>query len=273
MPDRQQITALKDAIEGECHGLAISDEQARAILSYVLGASPPAPAPEPWGYLCNGKCDGWEERDKVVRDPESIARMRTIPDKWRIEPLYRGLPPAPAPDGWVMVPKEPTPEMIFNGHHQIDWCRNDQNTHEVEHPSQTADGIGTTCGQDILDAWRAMLSAVPAAPTEAPMNNDVIAEIAAERRRQIEVEGCTPEHDDRWIRGELAMAAATYALTAAGLVCLDGPTEINPPVVWPWDPEGLKPKDRRRDLIRAAALIVAEIERLDRAAPTEGRDE
>lgn len=105
------------------------------------------------------------------------------------------------------------------------------------------------------------------------MNNDVIAEIAAERRRQIEVEGCTPEHDDRWIRGELAMAAATYALTAAGLVRLDGPTEINPPVVWPWDREWLKPKDRRRDLIRAAALIVAEIERLDRAAPTEGRDE
>lgn len=69
------------------------------------------PAPEPWGWLCNGKGDGWEEHDKVVRDPAEIARMRTMPDKWRIEPLYLH-PPSPAPDGWVMVPREPTQEMI-----------------------------------------------------------------------------------------------------------------------------------------------------------------
>jgi hypothetical protein len=36
--------------------------------------------------------------------------------------------------------------------------------------------------------------------------------------------------------------------------------------LWPWHDDWWKPKDRRRDLIRAAALIVAEIERLDRAA-------
>lgn len=41
---------------------------------------------------------------------------------------------------------------------------------------------------------------------------------------------------------------------------------------WPlsWAKSWLKPKDRRRDLIRAAALIIAEIERLDRAALTKG---
>ena len=31
-----------------------------------------------------------------------------------------------------------------------------------------------------------------------------------------------------------------------------------------WSKDWWKPKDKRRDLIRAAALIVAEIERLDR---------
>jgi hypothetical protein len=36
--------------------------------------------------------------------------------------------------------------------------------------------------------------------------------------------------------------------------------------VWPWSREWWQPKDRRRDLVRAGALIVAEIERLDRAA-------
>jgi hypothetical protein len=36
--------------------------------------------------------------------------------------------------------------------------------------------------------------------------------------------------------------------------------------LWPWSVQWWKPKDRRRDLVRAGALIVAEIERLDRAA-------
>lgn len=88
----------------------------------------------------------------------------------------------------------------------------------------------------------------------------VIDEIAAERKRQIEVEGWTPEHDDTHIRGEMAAASACYATWAIpGL----GDDVIR--MAWPWDSEWWKPKDMRRDLIRAAALIVAEIERLDRA--------
>jgi hypothetical protein len=35
---------------------------------------------------------------------------------------------------------------------------------------------------------------------------------------------------------------------------------------WPWDLKWWKPTTPRRDLVKAAALIVAEIERLDRAA-------
>ena len=42
----------------------------------------------------------------------------------------------------------------------------------------------------------------------------------------------------------------------------DSSTAHQPAVTW--DSEWWKPKDRRRDLIRAGALIVAEIERLDR---------
>jgi hypothetical protein len=84
----------------------------------------------------------------------------------------------------------------------------------------------------------------------------VIEEISAERRRQIEVEGWTPEHDDEHANGELARAAASYAIS-------DGYFE-NISALWPWEDEWFKPKDRRRDLIRAAALLVAEIERLDR---------
>lgn len=89
-----------------------------------------------------------------------------------------------------------------------------------------------------------------------------IEEIAAERKRQIEVEGWMPEHDDGHGGGDLAYAAASYALCSAGHY----PDPIHyMPGFWPWAPDRWKPQTPRRDLIRAAALIVAEIERLDRA--------
>lgn len=103
---------------------------------------------------------------------------------------------------------------------------------------------------------------------------DVIREIAAERRRQIEKEGWTPEHDDEHSKGEMAQAAACYAdprptlqkkwtvLAYADNGGRDAMCKL--PTRWPWDAQWWNPKDRRRDLIRAAALIIAEIERLDR---------
>ena len=39
-----------------------------------------------------------------------------------------------------------------------------------------------------------------------------------------------------------------------------------PPSMWPWTSEWWKPSTRRRMLVKAAALILSEIERLDRAA-------
>lgn len=82
----------------------------------------------------------------------------------------------------------------------------------------------------------------------------VIDEIAAERTRQIEVEGWSPEHDDMHTHEEMAIAAAMYALPAFARNLL----------LWPWDRKWWKPGKRRRNLIKAAALLVAEIERLDR---------
>jgi len=104
----------------------------------------------------------------------------------------------------------------------------------------------------------------------------VIDEIAAERRRQIEAEGWTPEHDDTHGDGSLAAAAAAYAEHAADWArAADFRTypRALAPRIWPWSTKWWKPKDRRRDLIRAAALIVAEVERLDRATPRTGTEE
>lgn len=88
---------------------------------------------------------------------------------------------------------------------------------------------------------------------------NVINEIAAERKRQIEVEGWTLEHDDAHVADDLARAGICYA-APDWLREFFAANDIN---IWPWDDGWWKPKGRRRDLIRAAALIVAEIERLD----------
>jgi hypothetical protein len=101
-----------------------------------------------------------------------------------------------------------------------------------------------------------------------------LKEIAAERKRQIEVEGWTPAHDDTHSHGEMAAAAGCYAIVAgfpdmnrALWTGRNRDGEQRPWPNWPWSPSWWKPKDRRSDLIRAAALIVAEIERLDRITP------
>ncbi|MEM9964166.1 MAG: hypothetical protein AAGC58_02335 [Asticcacaulis sp.] len=97
------------------------------------------------------------------------------------------------------------------------------------------------------------------------MMSHAAQDVLDERRRQIEVEGWTPEHDDEHAVGEMAVAASAYALNAA-LPAFPRRT----PHKWLWDLRWWKPTTPRRDLIKAGALIIAEIERLDRAAAKEG---
>lgn len=89
-----------------------------------------------------------------------------------------------------------------------------------------------------------------------PMSPAMLA-VIAERRRQIDQEGWTIEHDDTHPLGELAHAGAAYAIGSN-----HGP--LDPPSIWPWSIEWWKPQNYRRDLVRAGALILAEIERFDR---------
>jgi hypothetical protein len=100
--------------------------------------------------------------------------------------------------------------------------------------------------------------------------NDVIAE----RERQQAAEGWTPEHDDQHGCGELVHAACCYAKQAAERAWLLDHKGVEAyrqdplPSEWPdsWAEEWWKPKNPRRDLVRAAALLIAEIDRLDRIA-------
>jgi len=100
---------------------------------------------------------------------------------------------------------------------------------------------------------------------------DVSAQdVLIERRRQVAFEGWTPEHDDLNDPGCLAAAASAYALYVADelhppATCV-GQYRHHSPEMWPFDASWWKPTDPRRSLVKAGALILAEIERLDREA-------
>lgn len=88
----------------------------------------------------------------------------------------------------------------------------------------------------------------------------VLLDIGAERLRQRRKEGWTDEHDDKHNCNELADAAACYALGQPSQMIEQ---------LWPWTQEWWKPTTKRRNLIKAGALIIAEIERLDRIKENE----
>lgn len=85
------------------------------------------------------------------------------------------------------------------------------------------------------------------------------ADVLAERQRQVAAEGWTAERDDSYQNSELADAAACYAIHAHN-------QGFSTPAHWPWSTTWWKQTNPRRDLVKAGALILAEIERIDRAA-------
>ncbi|RUK03248.1 hypothetical protein [Pseudomonas aeruginosa] len=97
-------------------------------------------------------------------------------------------------------------------------------------------------------------------------------DVQAERRRQIEAEGWTPEHDDEHACDEIAAFACFYAMPPAARDWDASSTGYGDTLGEAIVPEGWEPKtgDRRRDLVKACALGLAEIERLDRVAASQG---
>ncbi|MER0547056.1 hypothetical protein AAA536_02290 [Pseudomonas aeruginosa] len=105
-----------------------------------------------------------------------------------------------------------------------------------------------------LERCDALLAARAAQAGQVPQ---AWLDVQAERRRQIEAKGWTPEHDDLYCSAELPRAAAAYILNGAN---------DEAPAIWSFSAKWWKPRDARANYVRAAALILAEIERLDRAA-------
>jgi hypothetical protein len=96
--------------------------------------------------------------------------------------------------------------------------------------------------------------------------------VIAERFRQIEQEGWDVAHDDAHSRGEMAQAGAAYALGVDPIFCENhdeirsgAVVRVTGRLIWPWSVDWWKPKETRRNWVRAAALIIADGERLDRS--------
>jgi hypothetical protein len=115
-----------------------------------------------------------------------------------------------------------------------------------------------------LDRAADLLSLLSAPQT--PAFSDAAWDVFAERQRQVEMEGCTPAKDDTYRQYELGNAAAAYILDACewGAFTCEG--------IWPWDKSWFKTGEPRKNLVKAGALVLAEIERLDRAAAAAGRE-
>jgi len=88
--------------------------------------------------------------------------------------------------------------------------------------------------------------------------NDGAKLIAVERDRQILDEGWEAAHDDGHEDYQLARAAACYISAASRKRY----SHTYIPFRWHWEDRFWKPTDRVRDLVKAGALIAAEIDRL-----------
>lgn len=99
-------------------------------------------------------------------------------------------------------------------------------------------------------------------------------QIQAERNRQMLDEHFDAAHDDEHARGELILASIGYAMEAIPQFI---PIEVRvgvvtrvedddtPPDWWPWEESWWKPStDPVVNLVKAGALIAAEIDRIQR---------
>ncbi|WP_417550150.1 hypothetical protein [Methylophaga sp.] len=146
----------------------------------------------------------------------------------------------------TVVPNEPTMEMLKS--------------------AVAREQVDATHYGRIADTYRTMVKAAPDHQFSWP----VVNEIQLERVRQIVEEGFTRQHDDRYDPGVIAGAAAAYAMHAADALHPQSQGDAfrngEIPDGWCWDKKWFKPTTPRQSLIKAAALIVAEIEKLDRQA-------
>ncbi|WP_407321798.1 hypothetical protein [Dickeya ananatis] len=197
-----------------------------------------------------------DDQDDELREECLVNRWGSTTEQY-VEQFRKALnhiaytvPIAPAlPDGWKLVPVEPTEAMLLV--------------------------LGMTGSFDAMIARYQKMLAAAQQPDQfrdaTKMLSSAVRDVIAERQRQITTEGWTPEHDDEHVGFEMSFAAATYILHIAQSYGGQPYKHIAPSEMWTWDLKWLKfTPGARRSLVKAAALILAEIDRLDRTSQSGG---
>ena len=117
-------------------------------------------------------------------------------------------------------------------------------------------------------AWPALATPQPDTVQVPPTGVGLIAQ---ERERQIQQEGWNANHDREHKPGELATAGYHYAANAAACLGIL-PGSLHVWDNWPWHPSWWKPTTPMRDLVKAGALIAAELDRMIAATPKESKE-
>ncbi len=236
-----------DAVDG-------SDDEADELIGCALASLDAAPvAQEPVAFLCR-ECDeeGWSTYVVMPHEMPSTGEFL------HVEPLFAAhvLAQAQHDDAAITEAQpEQMPASVGEALESAKW-RNALvglcDTDRINTPEQAV--------ANVKRRMRRMgAPAQPSAQDREDALSPAARDVLSERQRQINAEGWTPEHDDTHSNGSLGMAAACYCEPRYRFYA-------EPPAPWPWDKKWWKPSDRRRDLIKAGALILAEIERIDRAA-------
>ena len=170
---------------------------------------------------------------------------------------------------WAL--EKPLFEAEFIHSHLLQFFNFNENTGDYEIKSEFSEDEDQKVAYETLNTGWVMWLRAKRAKAQAVPEGFAFKDVMEERQRQINQEFYSTENDDEYKQNELLRAAVCYAenVVRRGWVFDSnfGPDvyqEEEVPDLWPWDLDFWKPKSPRKDLVRAAALLIAEIERLDR---------
>lgn len=236
---RREVQALANLLLGRTSSRAVPPPEhvGQALLNAIAMYGEPEPSTSTSGHVT------------ALSQKELIQQSGFVPnDKLVFDSLVSGISAAAEPHTTVKIATQPDVENEF-----YNWAVSHKLVHEGK-PNlatimQAFDEMVMQCDErmslDNLIANRKM--------THAEVS------VLVERERQIKNEGHTAEKDDSYTGSELVKAAGCYLIYSDAY-----PNKGQPPELWPWAKAAWKPTNYRHDLVRAGALILAELDRIDR---------
>lgn len=236
---RREVQALANLLLGRTTSRALPSPQevGRLLLNAIAMYGEPEPQ------------TGTSGRVTALNQQEIMQKSGFEPnDKLAFDSLVSAMLAGVDPFSTVTVAPAPNVENEF-----YNWAVSHKLTHEGKPNIET-----------IMQAFDEMVMQVD----ELTTHNNLFAgrnmthgevSVLTERARQVAVEGYTAAKDDGYTGSELVKAAACYLLESDSY-----PNAGQPPELWPWPAVAWKPKNYRHDLVRALALGLAELDRIDR---------